>query len=444
MPADPFRARFASHAGPAHRLRGIAVPSVAVKDLNDRGLALLQKPDRTREDLEEAVHCFESAIRQGSAPAAANLADALLAQGRADDAVAELDKLSRGDDALAGRANNWLGWYFLTKEIDLVRAISYLERATHIAPQWGVAWLNLAKAHDAAGELQRAAAAYGTAIEHGDSHDDAHARDRRLQLEMALLLRGETPPPAPQSAVADSRAFEIVRDTAARLATPMAFMIRPTQRTRRGVMPAIIGVVVEGRALGACVVDAAPHTLQRDRDGLSFYDSANLLPWLNALDPAAVTPIDVAMWLFDKLREPDWSWAITQAKPATITLWPRNITVSAREAGGVAIRVGRAAFDVTEVAATLALEGELRAAIAAEKERLHTWDLREGSRYRVLEPFGTLVRGELATLVELVIYGRSDVSVYTFEGDAGGRAKLEDYRDDAILGAIDLHLARHS
>src|SRR3569623_1492706 len=435
MPLGPFRAPFAPAAASAHLVPALGATVTRVDgDPNARGWELLRKANRTPSELDEAVGCFELAIERGTLLAVANLGDALVAQGRTHEAVAALVKLSGASDDVAGRAHNWLGWYFQTAHLDLTRALSHLEHATRLAPRWGVAWLNLAKALDATGDLQRAASAYGTAIDFGDASDDAFARDRRLQLEMALLLRGERPPPAPESAAADSRAFEIVRDTAARLATPMAFMIRPTQRTSRGVMPAIIGVVVEGRALGACIVDRAPHVLQRDRDGLAFSDSADLLPWLGGLDAAAVTPIDVAMWIFDKLREPDWSWAIAQATPATITLWPCNITVSARAGGGVAIRVGRAAFEVTEVAATLALEGELRAAIAAETARLHTWDLREGSRYRVLAPFGTLARGELATLVQLQIFGRSEYAEYAFEVDAGGQLAGNDAIGVVITG----------
>src|SRR3569623_642355 len=352
MPLGPFRAPFAPAAASAHLVPALGATVTRVDgDPNARGWELLRKANRTPSELDEAVGCFELAIERGTLLAVANLGDALVAQGRTHEAVAALVKLTGASDDVAGRAHNWLGWYFQTAHLDLTRALSHLEHATRLAPRWGVAWLNLATALGATGDLQRAASAYGPAI-----------------------------------------------------------------------------------ALGACIADRAPHVLQRDRDGLAFSDSADLLPWLGGLDAAAVTPIDVAMWIFDKLREPDWSWAIAQATPATITLWPCNITVSARAGGGVAIRVGRAAFEVTEVAATLALEGELRAAIAAETARLHTWDLREGSRYRVLAPFGTLARGELATLVQLQIFGRSEYAEYAFEVDAGGQLAGNDAIGVVITG----------
>ncbi|HSN26729.1 MAG TPA: tetratricopeptide repeat protein [Kofleriaceae bacterium] len=411
------------------------------EDPNDRGWALLGKPDRTRDDLEEAVRCFGLAVAGGNLPAVANLGNGLVALDRTDEAIAQLTKLAERDDEIAGRAHNWLGWH--SQQIDLTRAITHLERATELAPLWGVAWLNLAKAYDATGDLQRAAVAYGTAIRCNDSHDDTYARDRRLQLEMQLLLRGEPPPPAPPTAIADSRAFEIVRETAAALATPHAFMIRPTQRAAGRVMPAIIGTVVEGRAIGACIVQPTSLVLAREGDVLAFAESANLMAWLSALDPAAVSPIDAAMWIFDKLRQPDWSWAISSLKPAAITLWPLRIEIRARAGGGVTVRVGRASFEITTVPAGLELAPALRDEIAAEQARLHWWDLCHRGRYRVLEPFGTLSHGELATLTDIASYGREDLCVYVFEGDRGGRASLDERTDNDKLANIDRHLARH-
>ncbi len=410
-------------------------------DPNDRGWALLGKADRTREDLEEAVRCFELGIAGGNLPAVANLGNTLVALERTDEAIARLTALAERDDDLAGRAHNWLGWHF--HALDRSRSISHLERATQLAPHWGVAWLNLAKGYDATGDLQRAAAAYGTAIDCSDSHDDTYARDRRLQLEMTLLARGEPPPPAPPTATADSRAFEIVRETAARLASPHAFMIRPTQRAAGRVMPAIIGMVAENRAIGACIVQPTALALARDGDVLAFIESADLMPWLSALDPAAVSPIDAAMWIFDKLRQPDWSWTISSRKPAAITIWPLNLEVRARAGGGVTVHIGRASLEITTVPAGLELVPALRDAIAAEQARLHAWELRHRARYRVLEPFGTLARGELATLVDIKVYGRDDYYAYLFEGDKGGRATLDEHADGPELANIDRYLARH-
>lgn len=76
--------------------------------------------------------------------------------------------------------------------------------------------------------LAAACHAYSEAIACGDGHEDAFARDRRLQFEMQLLARGEPVPTVPDAALADSAAFAIVRATAARLPSPRVFMVRPT------------------------------------------------------------------------------------------------------------------------------------------------------------------------------------------------------------------------
>jgi hypothetical protein len=168
----------------------------------------------------------------------------------------------------------------------------------------GTEWLERAKTLDAAGDIAGACAAYGFAIACGDSSDDGFARDRRLQLEMQLRARGETPPPTPETARADSAAFAIVQTTASRLRSAHAFMIRPTQRRGMRVMPAVIGTVVDGRAIGHCIVGADTHTLGA---GGRLVPGDHLFDRLSAgFDPKELTVIDAAMVVFDVFRGTGW------------------------------------------------------------------------------------------------------------------------------------------
>ncbi|HEU4732476.1 MAG TPA: hypothetical protein VFT22_31490, partial [Kofleriaceae bacterium] len=331
------------------------------------------------------------------AQAAANLGTALVELGREDDALAELARVAGGEGAASAAAHNWLGWRLT--ERDPPRAVGHLREATRRRPSWGVAWQNLARALDAAGELGEACRAYSEAIQCGDAHDDAFARDRRLQLEMQLLARGEPVPAVPDAVRADSAAFAIVRATAARLPSAHVFMVRPTTRE---VAYAIIGTVVEGRALGHAIVGAggdwlAATTLARSGDQVVFETTrgdapeperaaAPLLAWLAALDPAALTPIDAAMYLRDVVigtLPGRWTWELASYRPAglVVTDAPGEIRIvaTAHPGGGVTVTlppIGAGAVGETVVAATPAqllelapaIEDATRRAIAARAE----------------------------------------------------------------------------
>lgn len=324
---------------------------------NQAGWTLVGRPGKTPEDLEAAVACFRHSIQREPevTQAAGNLGNALVALGREADAITELERVAAGEGALAATAHNWLGWRLTERDRD--RALVHLHEATRLRPAWGVAWQNLARALDAAGDLAQAFCAYTEAITCGDAHDDAFARDRRLQLEMQLLARGEPVPAVPDAVRADSAAFAIVRATAARLATPRVFMVRPTTRD----LPcAIIGTVIEGRALGHAIVWAAADSLAttslaRDGDvivleavrgGAAELDRAvgPLLAWLAALDPAALTPLDAAMYLRDVVvaKLPGhWTWEIDGYRPAALVVMDAagevRIVAKARPGGGVEI-----------------------------------------------------------------------------------------------------------
>jgi uncharacterized protein YqcC (DUF446 family) len=324
---------------------------------NQAGWTLVSKRGHSREDLEAAVACFRRSIQREPevTQAAANLGTALVELGREGDAITELERVAAGEGAIAAAAHNWLGWRLMERDRD--RALVHLHEATRLRPAWGVAWQNLARALDAAGDLAGACRAYSEAIACGDAHDDAFARDRRLQLEMQLLARGEPVPAVPDVVRADSAAFAIVRAAAARCAMPHVFMVRPTTRD---MAYAIVGTVVEGRALGHAIVGAAADwlaatTLARAGDLIVFESTrataaeaepaaGPLVAWLAALDPAELTPLDAAMYLRDTVLAKlpvRWTWELASYRPAALVVMDPagevRVAAKARPGGGVEI-----------------------------------------------------------------------------------------------------------
>src|SRR4051794_2833270 len=94
---------------------------------NAAGWALLQTPDRSAAQIEEATLHFEAAIAENveHGPATTNLLDAMLAVGRDAAAVARAEQMiERGEENVSrSRAHNWLGWYHQNKKQDLPRAL---------------------------------------------------------------------------------------------------------------------------------------------------------------------------------------------------------------------------------------------------------------------------------------------------------------------------------
>ena len=383
-----FDALFAVPDEPPAATATPAPPAATPGRDNDAGWALLSKPGHTPADVEAAIVWFRRSIAgdPATAQAVGNLGKALVELGRDDEAVAELGRVAEGEGLLAGTAHNWLGWRLMTR--NPAAALAHLRDATRLRPRWGVAWQNLARVLDATGEVVEACRAYGEAIACGDSHDDAFARDRRLQLEMQLLGRGEEVPPVPAEARADSAAFAIVRATAARLPTAHAFMIRPTTRE---APYAIIGTIVDGRALGHAIVGATRDQILVSalvaKGDLLVFDShwnasvddgaAALLARLAAWDPAELSPLDAGMYLRDTvLGGKGWRWELGCHRPAAIAVCEATgevrVIASARQGGGIEISLfpetigGVAEIRVAETPARLL---ELAPAIAEATQR---------------------------------------------------------------------------
>lgn len=319
---------------------------------NLAGWRLMSRPDRTNADLEAAVAHFR---RSNEGAALTNLADALLALGRPAEALAAMEAAPTRPEA-----HNWLGWYYTAKASDLPRAVAHLEQALELRPGWGVAWLNLAKARDAAGDALAACRAFGEAIACGDAHDDAYARDRRVQLELALRTHGETPPEPPATARSDSAAVRLVLAAAAfpELATGHTFMIRPTARAAAGQRTfAGVATVFGDRALGHAVIEDEGHRrvasvlVHADPVALQSVaaddprEAARLLrDWIagGGADATGLTPLDAAVYLLDLLGRDApraWGLAVEAERPATLGVAAADgsatVRVRARPGGSV-------------------------------------------------------------------------------------------------------------
>jgi Flp pilus assembly protein TadD len=124
------------------------------------GWILSRLPSHTRADLESAILHFREARRVAPSDPIplANLADTLVVPGRVDEAFAVVSAESETLNLAAG-AHNWLGWHYMTTKCDLARARDHLHEATRRAPEWNVAWLNLARACEAMGDEPGARAA---------------------------------------------------------------------------------------------------------------------------------------------------------------------------------------------------------------------------------------------------------------------------------------------
>jgi uncharacterized protein YqcC (DUF446 family) len=309
------------------------------------------------------VDGFRAGAAAGDATAIAALGDALVAAGRASEAVAELHVHANAGSA---EAHNWLGWWLTEREPDLPHALEHLHEATRRRPEWGAAWVNYAKAFDAAGNAMAACAALGNAIGCGNAPDDAFARDRRVQLDLMLRARGERPPAPPEQAAADTAAVDVLQAAMAHaeLATGRTFFIRPTARTAGEVAFAAVCVVVAEQARAAAIVEhvfgtaclaltltrgAAGEPLTFRRASITNGDArdaaAQLADWVRG-ELTALTPLDAAFALHAacSARWPlraGWRVRASGDSPASVTVSAIGtsfaVTVSALAGGGVTV-----------------------------------------------------------------------------------------------------------
>jgi tetratricopeptide (TPR) repeat protein len=130
----------------------------------------------------EAIAHFRAALEVApdDPVARANLCDALVADGRAAEAIALAERAIEGTQdwhRIAG-AHNWLGWHLMNTPETLERALEHLRGALRQRPFWGVAHANLAKALELARRSDEAFEHLVAALASSDSFDRVFCHER--------------------------------------------------------------------------------------------------------------------------------------------------------------------------------------------------------------------------------------------------------------------------
>jgi tetratricopeptide (TPR) repeat protein len=159
------------------------------------GWILLQRPERSAADLEAAIGYFRTAreLAPWDGVPLVNLSEALVAAGRADEAIVTMER-ALAEGALAAYAHNWLGCHFGFQRADVDRALSHLRAATRAKPWWSVPWVNLAALLESRGALVDAYVANEMAQSCSDLADKKQARKRSRELEAELQRAGQEVP----------------------------------------------------------------------------------------------------------------------------------------------------------------------------------------------------------------------------------------------------------
>jgi uncharacterized protein YqcC (DUF446 family) len=264
---------------------------------------------------------------QGESPDAAeralvDRADALVKEGRSDEALAQLEEATH-DEHLEAAASSWLCWFFLQYRNDPARAVELGRRATELRPAWGFSRLNLASAHDRAGAKAEAYRGYLDALACGNAHDEAYAERRLLELSSQATSTGEGLPALLPGSPAYARLSgieAILREIVTALAAlpdvaGRAWFAAVGVPVPPGDVPfGWIGTVAEGRAfIHALAIDlgsfAPVDVLERRDGGLVFrqvqvrgghvHEAVDLVArWIRsgATDDArSLTPLDAAV-----------------------------------------------------------------------------------------------------------------------------------------------------
>ncbi len=162
---------------------------------NLAGWVLLQRPNPTEAELEQAVGYFRAAIELDPRDVVptVNLANALIAQGRDGEAIAMMES-HVATHSFAADALNWLGWYWGFRRGETDRAIELLEQAVRIRPWKALPWVNLGTLRKQNGAYEDAYVAYQIALTCSDLEDEQPVEDSARALEEQMIERGEEPP----------------------------------------------------------------------------------------------------------------------------------------------------------------------------------------------------------------------------------------------------------
>ncbi|MFT3840454.1 MAG: hypothetical protein QM723_25925 [Myxococcaceae bacterium] len=155
-------------------------------DPNSHGWQLYQVAGRTAAQLEEAITLFKEAmkLRPHDNVPLANCCEALVAAGRAEEAVALAEHESKSAEyRRAAGAHNWLGWHWKAKPETNDAAIEHLKKAISLWPVWALPHANLGHALEAAQKSDEAYEQHGLALRTQDTFDRAFSYERRGAFE---------------------------------------------------------------------------------------------------------------------------------------------------------------------------------------------------------------------------------------------------------------------
>ena len=147
---------------------------------NFAGWILFNSEARTAEELESAIEHFRAAAKND--PSAieplANLADALVAAERTDEAIAMMEQQAK-EGAWPAGAHNWLAWWFSVKAPDFERALAHADHAVTSRNSWGDAHLNRGRILELLHRSDEAYKEHEAALGCAGDHDAAFAHERR-------------------------------------------------------------------------------------------------------------------------------------------------------------------------------------------------------------------------------------------------------------------------
>ena len=160
--------------------RALALAPTFPNAENFAGWMLFAAADRSAADLTRAIEHFRTAVSNepGLTAPLVNLADALAASGKKDEAVAMMERHATAASGCAG-ADYWLGWWFSQREHDLQRALPHARRAASLERSWGLARSRLADILERSGQSDEAYQEHDAALACEGTHDRAFSHERR-------------------------------------------------------------------------------------------------------------------------------------------------------------------------------------------------------------------------------------------------------------------------
>lgn len=290
--------------------------------------------------------------------------NALVAAGQADEAVAIMQEEARGGPR-AAIAHEWLGVHFTPS--DAFAASQHFGEATRLAPEWGMAWVNLGIAQERRGARREALDAYDEALSWAQGPPLETARARRAELEAYLRAHGTACDPFAMAIVAAARKtqpalaeLEIWLDDVGRTQRlePFAAICTTLTDGRRRVHAITVESLMHGTMARVVTGDGARRDAwSRDQHAAAAAGAA-LAESFEAVRAARPSALDVAIDVLELLAR----------ELPSVPPWQLDADIYARGANGQ-VRVANRAVRVEVTAEQLAiapLEVELAAPVVRE------------------------------------------------------------------------------